>query len=105
MCQWFQLSLFHSIKLFIHSVIYGNNVNYHIYFRRLLTQLETFKPGQKSSTPSKDSSKQSGDHVTYELFYRPEQAQFSRNAKVYSSLVLKIISDCGPSWLSGYGLT
>lgn len=49
--------------------------------RRLLTQLESFKPGQKS-TPAGKEAGAAGDHVKYELFYRPEQAQFSRNAKV-----------------------
>lgn len=52
--------------------------------KRLLTQLESFKPVQKkASTPqSKDSAP--SDSVRYELFYRPEQAQFSKNAKVAS---------------------
>lgn len=50
-------------------------------FRRLLTQLESFKPGQKATAGGKDAPS-GGDHVKYELFYRPEQAQFSRNAKV-----------------------
>ncbi|XP_060578702.1 dynactin subunit 2-like [Ruditapes philippinarum] len=52
--------------------------------KRLLTQLESFKPSQK---PASKAGKESGageDHVTYELFYRPEQAQFSRNAKLAS---------------------
>jgi len=46
-----------------------------------LTQLESFKPGQKGAPAGKDGGA-AGDHVKYELFYRPEQAQFSRNAKV-----------------------
>lgn len=52
--------------------------------KRLVTQIESFKPGQKkASTPqSKDSTP--SDSVRYELFYRPEQAQFSKNAKVAS---------------------
>ncbi|XP_052248024.1 dynactin subunit 2-like isoform X1 [Dreissena polymorpha] len=51
--------------------------------KRLLTQLESFKPGQKTKGGAKEGVT-SGDHVTYELFYRPEQAHFSRNAKLAS---------------------
>ena len=62
-----------------------------LHYRRLLTQLESFKPGQKKvSTPqSKDSAP--SDSVRYELFYRPEQAQFSKNAKVG---VVVFVSKC-----------
>jgi len=52
-----------------------------------LTQLESFKPmtGGKAGDQKKGTSGQTdGDHATYELFYRPEQAHFSRNAKVAS---------------------
>ncbi|XP_052812018.1 dynactin subunit 2-like [Mya arenaria] len=52
--------------------------------KRLLTQLESFKPDTKQKAPGKEVVASSGDHVTYELFYRPEQAQFSRNAKLAS---------------------
>ncbi|CAI9741732.1 Hypothetical predicted protein [Octopus vulgaris] len=59
--------------------------------KRLLTQLETYSPASKSATPSKGSKTsdkasegKASDHVTYELYYRPEQAQFSKNAKLAS---------------------
>ncbi|KAL4222412.1 Dynactin subunit 2 [Mactra antiquata] len=52
--------------------------------KRLLTQLESFKPSQKPSSKGNKEGGASDDHVTYELFYRPEQAQFSRNAKLAS---------------------
>lgn len=47
--------------------------------RRLLTELAAYKPmeGKAPAGAKTDSS-----CVTYELFYRPEQAQFSRNARV-----------------------
>ncbi|GAB1605583.1 dynactin subunit 2-like [Argonauta hians] len=54
--------------------------------KRLLTQLETYSPGAKG-TPGKSpktSDKAAAGHVTYELYYRPEQAQFSKNAKLAS---------------------
>ena len=59
-------------------------INLFVSCRRLMTQLESFKPSQKKpSTPqSKDATP--SDSVRYELFYRPEQAQFSKNAKVSS---------------------
>ncbi|CAL1536482.1 unnamed protein product [Lymnaea stagnalis] len=51
--------------------------------KRLLTQIESFKPGsdvkgkEKEPVGSKDK-----DCVLYELYYRPEQSQFSKNAKL-----------------------
>ena len=57
-------------------------------FRRLLTQLNSFKPqsDKPSSAPASSASTVastgSADHVTYQLYYRPEQAKFSNNAKV-----------------------
>lgn len=49
--------------------------------KRLITQLQSYKPADKSKTlpPGKE-----GDCVMYELYHRPEQAQFSRNAKMAS---------------------
>lgn len=52
--------------------------------KRLLTQLESFKPGQKKASTPQSQEPVSSDTVRYELFYRPEQAQFSKNAKVAS---------------------
>ena len=49
-------------------------------FRRLLTQLNSFKSREKPSVGDKKDA--TSDHVTYELYYRPEQAKFSNNAKV-----------------------
>ncbi|XP_041367213.1 dynactin subunit 2-like isoform X2 [Gigantopelta aegis] len=48
--------------------------------KRLLTQLDAYKPsqGEKTKPPGK------GDHVLYELYYKPEQAQFSKNARLAS---------------------
>ncbi|XP_048755747.1 dynactin subunit 2-like [Ostrea edulis] len=47
--------------------------------KRLLTELTAYKPtdGKPAAAPKTDKS-----CVTYELFYRPEQAQFSRNARL-----------------------
>ncbi|XP_059171561.1 dynactin subunit 2-like [Physella acuta] len=51
--------------------------------KRLLTQLESFQPGtqgkgkEKGAGESKDK-----DYILYELYYRPEQSQFSKNAKL-----------------------
>ena len=53
-----------------------------ILYRRLLTQLESFKPGQKKASTPQSKDPAPCDSVRYELFYRPEQAQFSKNAKV-----------------------
>ena len=54
--------------------------------RRLLTELDGFKGGKSaSSSPSKekkDRASGDSDHVTYQLYYRPEQAKFSNNARV-----------------------
>ena len=47
-----------------------------------MTQLESFKPGQKKPATPQSKEAGSSDSVRYELFYRPEQAQFSKNAKV-----------------------
>ncbi|XP_078321021.1 dynactin subunit 2-like isoform X1 [Crassostrea virginica] len=47
--------------------------------KRLLTELAAYKPSE-GKTPS--GTKPDSSCVTYELFYRPEQAQFSRNARL-----------------------
>ncbi|KAK3789378.1 hypothetical protein RRG08_001765 [Elysia crispata] len=52
--------------------------------KRLLTELESFKPGSTADGKSKTPSSGAKDHVLYELYYRPEQAQFTKNAKVAS---------------------
>ncbi|GFO25545.1 dynactin subunit 2 [Plakobranchus ocellatus] len=51
--------------------------------KRLLTEVENFKP---STGEGKAKTQSSGgkDHVLYELYYRPEQAQFTKNAKIAS---------------------
>ncbi|XP_050418061.2 dynactin subunit 2 [Patella vulgata] len=51
--------------------------------QRLITQLESYKTttgaaGDKGG----DKSPATGDHVSYSLYYRPEQAQFSKNARM-----------------------
>ncbi|RUS80845.1 hypothetical protein EGW08_011400 [Elysia chlorotica] len=51
--------------------------------KRLLTELENFKPGG-AAADGKSKSAGDKDHVLYELYYRPEQAQFTKNAKVAS---------------------
>ncbi|ESO82091.1 hypothetical protein LOTGIDRAFT_223566 [Lottia gigantea] len=52
--------------------------------QRLLKQLESYKTsGSKSGEKGdKASAGASGDHVSYSLYHRPEQAQFSKNAKM-----------------------
>ena len=58
-----------------------------ICFRRLLTELDSYKPQeQKGKSPGKPAKGTGNDCVTYELYYRPEQAQFSKNARVSTNL-------------------
>ncbi|KAL5006481.1 hypothetical protein ScPMuIL_015287 [Solemya velum] len=52
--------------------------------KRLLTQLDAYVPSQPGNAETKQQSKVPTDHVMYELYYRPEQAQFSRNARLAS---------------------
>ncbi|VDI63183.1 Hypothetical predicted protein [Mytilus galloprovincialis] len=49
--------------------------------KRLMTQLQAYKPVEKSK---KSPDGKGEDCVMYELYHRPEQAQFSRNAKMAS---------------------
>ncbi|CAC5367300.1 DCTN2 [Mytilus coruscus] len=49
--------------------------------KRLMTQLQSYKPVDKSK---KTPDGKGEDCVMYELYHRPEQAQFSRNAKMAS---------------------
>ncbi|XP_064613800.1 LOW QUALITY PROTEIN: dynactin subunit 2-like [Liolophura sinensis] len=51
--------------------------------KRLLTQLESVKAMSATDSSKKPSAGEQG-HVKYELFYKPEQAQFSRSARVAS---------------------
>ena len=58
-------------------------------------QLESFKV--KPSDAKKNSQKavtagtpDDADHVTYQLYYRPEQAKFSNNAKVCIRHILNV---------------
>ena len=60
--------------------------------RRLMTELTGFKPSaakpsQKVAAPGPGEA----GHVTYQLFYRPEQAKFSNNARVGVPLFKKYI--------------
>lgn len=50
--------------------------------RRLLTQIEAFNHSVSSSEKSAKPVPASGDHLTYELCYKPEQAKFSQMAKL-----------------------
>ncbi|XP_046565724.1 dynactin subunit 2-like [Haliotis rubra] len=51
--------------------------------KRLMSQIDAYKPVQAAKNVP--ANQQGGpDHVTYELYYRPEQAQFSKNARVAS---------------------
>lgn len=61
--------------------------------KRLRSQLEAYSPASKptTATPSKSkkclekaSEGKASDHVTYELYYTPEQARFSNNSKLAS---------------------
>lgn len=49
--------------------------------KRLMTQLQSYKPTDKSK---KSEDGKDGDCVMYELYHRPEQAQFTKNAKMAS---------------------
>ena len=46
-----------------------------------MTELESYKPDAKKSG-GKDSKGAGDSTVTYQLFYRPEQATFSNKARV-----------------------
>lgn len=48
--------------------------------RRLLTQLESFQPPPEEK--GKEAKGDATDHILYQLYYRPEQAQFSKNSRV-----------------------
>jgi len=52
--------------------------------KRLITELSAFKPDPNKTEPEKTSEPSKGDqgHVTYQLYYRPEQAKFSHNARM-----------------------
>ena len=61
-----------------------------------MTEIDSFKPpaakqAGKKSGPATPGATPGGnqDHVTYQLFHRPEQAKFSNNAKVCCSIVVK----------------
>ena len=48
-------------------------------------ELEGFKGGKTAATATATSPSAAAgdsDHVTYQLYYRPEQAKFSNNARV-----------------------
>lgn len=57
-----------------------------------MTELDAYKPGSEVKDQSgKAVVPADGEHVTYQLFYRPEQAKFTNNARVtinLSSLVI-----------------
>ena len=67
---------------YVHSVFFN-----FLYFRRLLTEVESFKqPAEKpEATKPEVGQGDQEDHVTYQLYYRPEQAKFSNNARVSDS--------------------
>lgn len=76
----FTISTFNPLK-----AVHYCNVN-----RRLLMEIDGFKGSGSTSSSASDKSKQQlsgtstndGGNVTYQLFYRPEQAKFSNNARV-----------------------
>nr|AUG84426.1 dynamitin [Platynereis dumerilii] len=47
--------------------------------KRLLTELDSYKPTEAQAKSEKDAP--SGNQVTYQLYYRPEQAKFTSNAR------------------------
>jgi len=47
--------------------------------QRLMTQLDSFNAPESKG---KGKAAAGGDHVLYELYYRPEQAQFKKNARL-----------------------
>lgn len=50
--------------------------------QRLLTQLESFNTVGSDQSGQKGASTSDKDHLLYELYYKPEEAQFSKNAKL-----------------------
>lgn len=50
--------------------------------QRLLQQLSSYTPGSGTKDKAKAATATDGDCITYELYYRPEQAQFSKNARM-----------------------
>lgn len=59
--------------------------------RRLLTELDSFKPVLETKGKAKEAAGHDAkDHVLYELYHRPEHAQFSKNAKVSFSIATRV---------------
>ena len=59
----------------------------------LLQQLSSYSPAPSSKDkPAKPAASAAGEgeFVTYELYYRPEQAQFSKNARVRNGCFLSL---------------
>ncbi|CAG5116298.1 unnamed protein product [Candidula unifasciata] len=50
--------------------------------KRLLTQLESFQPPPEEKRKGKEAKEDAMDHILYQLHYRPEQAQFRKNARL-----------------------
>ena len=68
--------------------------------RRLLTELDSYKP--EAGKPGDKAAKPGGggdtNHVTYQLYYRPEQAKFSHNARVHLLYIYFHMIDIGGSY-------
>ena len=47
-----------------------------------MTELDAYKPKDAAKQEKPAPGGGDGNHVTYQLYYRPEQAKFSNNARV-----------------------
>lgn len=69
-------------------------------YSKLVTEIESFKNNASKTKSSGESAAGSaaksdgvagdGSHITYQLYYRPEQAKFTSNVKV--SLCYKVLT-------------
>ena len=63
---------------------------------KLLTEIDSFKSSTSQSKPNDDGKVQkSGDsnHITYQLYYKPEQAKFINNVKVIRKCLYNVYID------------
>ena len=54
-------------------------------------ELESYKPDARKSSGKKDEKGAGDSSVTYQLFYRPEQAKFSHNARVHMNTLIYLV--------------
>lgn len=58
-----------------------------------MTELAAYKPPDSAKPSQAAAVGGDGSHVTYQLYYRPEQAKFSNNARVGDREVLSFMGN------------